>query len=98
MDYNDFELEPARVVQRKRLPLTRSRQRLSFERRLRLWLYLLGVPTFALVAVELNVHHIDSSIQWIALSALAIGWMFVVSLLLEQIVRPLQTLANVVAA
>jgi two-component system, NtrC family, nitrogen regulation sensor histidine kinase NtrY len=98
MDYNDFELEPARVVHRKRLPLGRSRQRLSFERRLRLWLYLMGVPTFAMVALELNAHHIDSSIQWIALPALAITWMFLVSLLLEHIVRPLQTLANVVAA
>jgi two-component system nitrogen regulation sensor histidine kinase NtrY len=98
MDYNDFELEPTRVVHRKRLPLGRSRQRLSFERRLRLWLYLMGVPTFAMVALELNAHHIDSSIQWIALPALAIAWMFLISLLLEHIVRPLQTLANVVAA
>jgi two-component system nitrogen regulation sensor histidine kinase NtrY len=46
----------------------------------------------------LRQHHVDSSIQWIALPSIAIAWMFVVSLLLEQIVRPLQTLANVVAA
>ena len=29
---------------RKRVPLGRSRRRLGFERRLRIWLYLLGVP------------------------------------------------------
>lgn len=82
----------------KRLPLGRSRQRISFERRLRVCLSCLGLPLFVLVAIELQWHRIDSSIQWIALPALAIAWMFAVSMLLEQIVRPLQTLANVVAA
>jgi two-component system nitrogen regulation sensor histidine kinase NtrY len=83
---------------RKRLPLGRSRRQLSFERWLRLWLYLMGLPAFALIALELEQHHVDSSIQWIALPSVAIAWIFVVSLLLEQIIRPLQTLANVVAA
>jgi len=82
----------------KRLPLSRSRQRLSFERRLRVWLYCLGVPLFALVAFEMQWRHVDASIQWIALPSLAIAWIFAVSMMLEQIVRPLQTLANVVAA
>ena len=82
----------------KRLPLGRSRQRLSFERRLRVWLYCLGLPLFALIVFEMQWRHVDSSIQWIALPTLAIAWMFAVSMLLEQIVRPLQTLANVVAA
>jgi nitrogen fixation/metabolism regulation signal transduction histidine kinase len=40
----------------------------------------------------------DSTVQWIVLVVLAGGWAFVVSLLMEQITRPLQTLANVVAA
>ena len=89
---------PAIAPRRKRLPLGRSRQRLSFERRLRVWLYCLGLPLFLLIVVEMQWHHVDSSIQWIALPTLAIAWMFAVSMLLEQIVRPLQTLANVVAA
>jgi len=89
---------PAIVTRRKRLPLGRSRQRLSFERRLRMWLYCLGLPLFLLIVVEMQLHHVDSSIQWIALPTLAMAWMFAVSMLLEQIVRPLQTLANVVAA
>lgn len=83
---------------RKRLPLGHSRQRLSFERRLRLWLYLMGLPAFGLVVLELQQNKVDASIQWIALPSLAIAWLFAVSLLLEHIIRPLQTLANVVAA
>src|SRR5277367_5995975 len=106
MAYNDSGYhehdEPIPIApsssRRKRLPLGRSRRHLSFERWLRLWLYLMGVPAFGLIVLELEQHHVDSSIQWIALPSFAIAWMFVVSLLLEQIIRPLQTLANVVAA
>jgi nitrogen fixation/metabolism regulation signal transduction histidine kinase len=36
--------------------------------------------------------------QGFVLVALVLGWMFAVSILIEQIIRPLQTLANVVAA
>ncbi|HEX4319905.1 MAG TPA: ATP-binding protein [Acidobacteriaceae bacterium] len=89
---------PSFAGRRKRLPLGRSRQRLSFERWLRLALYLMGVPAFALTVLEFEQHHIDASIQWIALPTFVIVWMFLVSLLLEHILRPLQTLANVVAA
>jgi len=98
MDYNEADFEPVATSRRKRLPLGRGRQRLSFERRLRLWLYLMGLPTLGLVALELHQQHIDPSIQWIALPSLVLGWLFLVSLLLEHIIRPLQTLANVVAA
>lgn len=83
---------------RNRLPLQRTRQRLSFERRLRLWLYLMGLPAVLLIAIELRQLHLDLAIQLIVLP-MAIGtWLLIVSLLQEQIFRPLQTLANVVAA
>ena len=82
----------------KRLPLGKSRQRLSFERQLRVWLYLMGLPVTALVFAELEQHHVDVSIEWIAMPALILGWLFLVSVMMEQITRPLQTLANVVAA
>lgn len=104
MAYSDplapFDSDATRVkaVDRKRLPLGRSRQRLSFERRLRLTLYGMGLPVLALVEIELRQSQVDSSIQWIAMPSIALAWLFLVSLLLEQIVRPLQTLANVVAA
>jgi two-component system, NtrC family, nitrogen regulation sensor histidine kinase NtrY len=97
-EHDDHPPAGSSAAQRKRLPLGRSRQRLSFERRLRLWLSLMGLPAFALTVLELQQHHVDASIQWIALPSIAIAWLFVVSLLLEHIIRPLQTLANVIAA
>jgi two-component system nitrogen regulation sensor histidine kinase NtrY len=103
MDYNDPEdgkpLEStATTAPIKRLPLGRSRQRVSFERELRLWLYLMGLPVVGLVFAELEQHHVDASIEWIAMPTLVIGWLFLVSLVMEHVTRPLQTLANVVAA
>jgi len=89
---------PNRTAELKRLPLHRSRQRLSFERRLRIWLYLMGLPLLALTGLELHQWRVDSSVQWIVLPALIVAWLFLVSLVFEQIIRPLQTLANVVAA
>jgi two-component system, NtrC family, nitrogen regulation sensor histidine kinase NtrY len=86
------------TVQRKRLPLHTSGRRLSFERRLRLWLYLLGLPTLLLCWILLWQHSVDISIQCIVMLALLAGWALAVSLVTEQITRPMQTLANVVAS
>ena len=85
-------------LQRNRVPLGRSGRRLSFERRLRLWLYLLGLPTMLLCWLLLRRYSVEPLEQVFVLLALLLGWMFAVSILMEQIVRPLQTLANVVAA
>jgi nitrogen fixation/metabolism regulation signal transduction histidine kinase len=71
---------------------------LSFERRLRLWLYLLGLPMALLCWLLLRRSSVEPLEQSFVLLALALGWAFAVSILMEQIVRPLQTLANVVAA
>jgi nitrogen fixation/metabolism regulation signal transduction histidine kinase len=46
----------------------------------------------------LRRYSVESLEQGFVLLALLLGWMFAVSILMEQIVRPLQTLANVVAA
>src|SRR3977135_52258 len=81
-----------------RVPLGRSGRRLSCERRLRLWLYLLGLPMAILCWVLLLRYSVDPLEQCFVLLALVLGWMFAVSILMEQIVRPLQTLANVAAA
>jgi two-component system, NtrC family, nitrogen regulation sensor histidine kinase NtrY len=80
------------------MPLGRSGRRLSFERRLRLWLYLLGLPMTVLCWLLLRRYSVEPVEQWFVLLALVLGWMFAVSVLMEQITRPLQTLANVVAA
>jgi nitrogen fixation/metabolism regulation signal transduction histidine kinase len=81
-----------------RVPLGRSGRRLSFERRLRLWLYLLGLPMAVLCLLLLRRYSVDLLEQGFVVLALVLGWAFAVSLLMEQIVLPLQTLANVVAA
>jgi two-component system, NtrC family, nitrogen regulation sensor histidine kinase NtrY len=81
-----------------RVPLGRSRRRLSFERRLRLWLMLLGLPALVLCWVVMHAQNADATLQWIVLLVVAGAWTFAVSLVVEQITRPLQTLANVVAA
>jgi two-component system nitrogen regulation sensor histidine kinase NtrY len=78
--------------------LTKSGRRLSFERRLRIWLYLLGVPALILCWVLLWQHAATTSVQVVSLLAFVAAWTFAVSLLTEQIIRPLQTLSNVVAA
>ena len=81
-----------------RINLGKSRRRLSFERRLRLWLQLMGVPVLILIWVVLHSEKTDTSILWIVLFVLTGVWAFVVSLVMEQVTRPLQTLANVIAA
>lgn len=82
----------------KRLSLGRSGRRLSFERRLRLWLYLIGLPGLLLCWFVLQQQKLDPLIEVILLLLFALVWAFIVSLVMEQITRPLQTLANVVAS
>jgi len=85
-------------IKRKRVPLGGSRRRLSFERRLRLWLYLMGVPTLLLCLALCRHYEATWPAVLIWMLGVVAGWSLGVSLLIEQIVRPLQTLANVVAA
>jgi len=80
-----------------RVSLGRSRRRLSFERRLRLWLWLIGSPTFFLGWLVL-AHRVDSMVLVLLWLVFVAGWALVVSVFVEQITKPLQTLANVVAA
>src|SRR5690348_2372677 len=91
-------LLPPGTRQIKRVPLGRTRRRLSFELRLRLWLWLMGLPAFALCWILLRAQQVDATILAILLAVAAAGWAFAVSLVIEHITRPLQTLANVVAA
>jgi two-component system, NtrC family, nitrogen regulation sensor histidine kinase NtrY len=95
---DSFDEEPNGSPRHTRVPLGRSGRRVSFERRLRLWFYLLGLPALVMCWLLLRQRSVEPSMQTIALLAFAAGWAFAVSLLTEQITRPLQTLANVVAA
>ncbi len=58
---------------RKRVPLGRSARRLSFERELRLWLYLLGLPMVVLCWVVLRQHSVDATLQ--AITLLGLPWL-----------------------
>src|SRR5277367_2024488 len=99
MDFEESEgVTSGGGPRRNRVPLARSGRRLSFERRLRLWLYLLGLPMIVLCWFLLRRYSVEPLEQFFVLLALALGWMFAASILMEQIIRPLQTLANVVAA
>jgi nitrogen fixation/metabolism regulation signal transduction histidine kinase len=83
---------------RKRLPLGASNRRLSYEKRIRLWLFALTAPSIVAIGV-LTYLHTESPFSALAATvtaavviAIAAAYFF------EQLVRPLQTLANVVAA
>jgi two-component system nitrogen regulation sensor histidine kinase NtrY len=90
------EPSPAPAPRPNRLPLGRSRRRLSFERRIRARLWLLGLPTFALALFALR--HADAAVIAAVLLVSLAAWALIISLFMEQIIRPLQTLSNVVAA
>lgn len=58
----------------------------------------MGVPAFVLCWVVLHAEKTDATVQWVVLSIVTGAWIFAVSIVMEQMTRPLQTLANVVAA
>jgi len=81
-----------------RLPLGASRGRLSFERRVRLWLWafaLTAVASAGMLAYEASG---SLSVALLAVAGLALVWALVASVFFEQLVRPLQTLANIIAS
>src|SRR5450432_4043119 len=82
----------------RRLPLARSRKRLRFERRVRVWLWLLSVHAFVFAIALLQIEKVSAATQVASLAGLLLLWLLSSNALVEMIVRPLQTLANVVAA
>jgi len=83
---------------RKRLPLGATNRRLSYERRIRLWLLALTAPSILAIGV-LTYLHTDSLISAAAATAVAAVLIAIAAAyFFDQLVRPLQTLANVVAA
>ena len=81
-----------------RLPLSRSRRRLKFERRIRIALWVLAAPMFALALALLHIRQITTPVQLAILAGMVVAWAIATGALFEHIVRPLQTLSNVVAA
>ncbi|HEY0784388.1 MAG TPA: ATP-binding protein [Acidobacteriaceae bacterium] len=81
---------------RKRLALGPSRRRLSFERRIRIFAWVFALPTLAATGLLLRGSSLGAAL--LVLATLAAAWAMAISLFMEQIVRPLQTLANVISA
>jgi nitrogen fixation/metabolism regulation signal transduction histidine kinase len=81
-----------------RVALGKTNQRLSFERRLRLWLALFFAP--ALLFASLFLYQLQASLGTAiaVLVLLCLAWLIAATVFVEQLLRPLQTLANVVAA
>ncbi len=73
-------------------------QRLSFQAKLRLFSALLFVPTIALLAGILFMAHFSTAAMLSILTIAALLLLLAVAAFSDQVVRPLQTLANVVAA
>jgi nitrogen fixation/metabolism regulation signal transduction histidine kinase len=74
------------------------REGFSFEAKIKILIVSLCVPIFVLCSVLLWIEHVSLSLIIGSLTTLALVILLVGSIFLEQAVRPLQTLANVVAA
>ncbi len=81
-----------------RLPLGASRRRISYERRLRLWLSALALPSLGLVVTLVYLQTASPALSIVSAVVFATAWAIASAYLFDQLVRPLQTLANVVAA
>lgn len=83
----------------KSAPRTHPRpERLRFEARLRLYGVLLCAPILGLLAALLIIEHLSATAIASILILVALMLLLAVSAFMDQVIRPLQTLANVVAA
>ncbi len=91
--------QPAPRHLRQRLALSgRTPRRLPFERRLRLWLVFLSLPGLLLAALLLARSSSSLPFAGAIVAGLALLYLLLLSVLFDQLTRPLQTLSNVVAA
>ena len=82
----------------RRLPLGASRRRISYERRVRVWLSAFAL--LSLVLAALLIHALGGSwlVSFAGAAALAFAWLLAGTVFFDQLTRPLQTLSNVVSA
>ena len=82
----------------KRFPLAANRRRLSYERRIRLWLTAFALPLIILATI-LTKDATDSTLLAIGVGiGASVVWLIAATYFFDQLIRPLQTLTNVVAA
>jgi two-component system nitrogen regulation sensor histidine kinase NtrY len=87
-----------RAVMPRRVPLGRSRKKLSFERRLRIWLCVFALPAVLLAWWYCAVSGYEWQLTCVFIVTTIALWSLVATYFFESIVRPLQTLSNIVAA
>jgi len=80
------------------MPLGKTGRRLSFERRISLWMVALALPAVVLGGWLMVVEHASITAMVAAAMVFALAWLLAASSFMELITRPMQTLANVVAA
>ena len=83
---------------RQRLSLGPTRRRLKYEQRIRIWLTALALPTVLCTALLARKYSDSLLIASATAITLAIVWAIAAGYFFEQLIRPLQTLANVVSA
>jgi two-component system nitrogen regulation sensor histidine kinase NtrY len=79
-------------------PGLRHRDRLKFERRVTFLALIAGFPAVALCVILLWYDNYSGRVQWTVDLFLVIAWLSVAFNLKQRIVRPLQTLSNILAA
>lgn len=80
------------------MPLGRTRRRLSFERRIRIWIAAAAIPFLVTLLWALKLQGLSrTSIALIVATSMA-AWAIAASYFFEGLIRPLQTLSNIVAA
>ncbi len=89
---------PEPAVQRQRLSLGSTRRRFKYEHRIRLWLTAFTVPTIVGAALLAYQQSRSLVVSIAAAASVAIICAIACAYFFEQLIRPLQTLSNVVAA
>src|SRR3984893_331780 len=79
-------------------PALKRGGRLAFERRLTILTLLCGLPAAALCVVLLWYDGYSGRVQWTVDLLLAIAWLGVAFNLKQRVIRPLQTLSNILGA
>jgi len=90
--------EPEAPVSRQRLSLGPTRRRFKYEQRIRLWLTAFALPIVLCTALLAYQQSQSALVSIATATVVAIVWAIACAYFYEQLIRPLQTLSNVVAA
>ncbi len=82
----------------RRVPLGRTARRISYERRVRIWLTVLAVPMVVSLGMLMYLRERSWLVSLSTAGVVLLLWWIAAAYFFEQITRPLQTLSNVVAA